>query len=41
MYCRTRKQGVGGSASGVLFDKMKASMVGVVDDEIFICDRHK
>ncbi|WP_253301303.1 hypothetical protein [Spiroplasma endosymbiont of Phyllotreta cruciferae] len=35
------KQGVAGGAAGVLFRKMKQAMVGSVDDEIFVCGRHK
>ncbi|WP_283271781.1 hypothetical protein [Spiroplasma sp. SV19] len=35
------KQSGDGGAAGVLFGKMKQAMVGSVDDEIFVCDRHK
>ncbi|AHF57216.1 hypothetical protein [Spiroplasma eriocheiris] len=35
------KAGKGGAAANVLFNKMKQGMVGSVNDEIYVCARHK
>ena len=36
-----KREGKGGAAVNVLFNKMKQGMVGSVNDEIYVCARHK